>query len=328
MRYLDPKADLTFKRVFGENPELVISFLNAILPLKEGEEILDIEYLSAELVSDNPATRKNSIVDVRCRDTLSRQFLVEMQTIWTPEFKKRVLFNTSKAYARQLGIGIDYAKLRPVYSLNLINAIYEPDSPEYYHRYQLTETDHDDIVIPDMQLVFIELPKYTPQTYHEKKMKVLWLRYLTEINDNVPQVAKELRENPLISRAIDILEESAYSPAQLAGYEKFWDAISIEKTLRNADRREGREEGIALGIAQSQVKVEAAMAKANEAMAKANEAEVKANEAVAKANEAEAKANEAVAKANEMVRQMKAVGMPTETIMQVTGLSAEAISQL
>ena len=33
MRYLDPKADLTFKHVFGEHPDLVISLLNALLPV-------------------------------------------------------------------------------------------------------------------------------------------------------------------------------------------------------------------------------------------------------------------------------------------------------
>lgn len=38
MRYLDPKADLTFKKVFGEHPDLVISLLNALLPLDGPEE--------------------------------------------------------------------------------------------------------------------------------------------------------------------------------------------------------------------------------------------------------------------------------------------------
>ena len=32
MRYLDPKADLTFKKVFGEHKDLLISLLNALLP--------------------------------------------------------------------------------------------------------------------------------------------------------------------------------------------------------------------------------------------------------------------------------------------------------
>ena len=43
-KYLDPKADLTFKRVFGEHKELLISFLNALLPLPQGKEIIDIQY--------------------------------------------------------------------------------------------------------------------------------------------------------------------------------------------------------------------------------------------------------------------------------------------
>jgi hypothetical protein len=80
MRYLDPKADLTFKHVFGEHPDLVISLLNALLPLNPRHEIREIEYLPAELVPENPL-RKNSIVDVRCRDAEGRQFIVEMQMI-------------------------------------------------------------------------------------------------------------------------------------------------------------------------------------------------------------------------------------------------------
>ena len=37
-KYLDPKADLTFKKVFGEHPDLVISLLNALLPFDKPEE--------------------------------------------------------------------------------------------------------------------------------------------------------------------------------------------------------------------------------------------------------------------------------------------------
>ena len=53
-KYLDPKADLTFKKVFGEHKELLISFLNALLPLQPGKEIVSVEYLPAELVPINP----------------------------------------------------------------------------------------------------------------------------------------------------------------------------------------------------------------------------------------------------------------------------------
>ena len=51
-KYLDPKADLTFKKVFGEHKNLMISFLNALLPLDEGKQMESIEYLPpAEIVA-------------------------------------------------------------------------------------------------------------------------------------------------------------------------------------------------------------------------------------------------------------------------------------
>ena len=52
MRYLDPKADLTFKKIFGEHKDLLISLLNALLPLADDEQIESVEYLSPELVPD------------------------------------------------------------------------------------------------------------------------------------------------------------------------------------------------------------------------------------------------------------------------------------
>ncbi|MDR1154357.1 MAG: Rpn family recombination-promoting nuclease/putative transposase, partial [Bacteroidales bacterium] len=37
-RYLDPKNDLPFKRIFGEHPNLLKSFLNALMPLEEDQQ--------------------------------------------------------------------------------------------------------------------------------------------------------------------------------------------------------------------------------------------------------------------------------------------------
>ena len=50
MKYLDPKADLTFKKIFGNHPKRLISLLNALLPLSEEEQIHEIKYLPTELV--------------------------------------------------------------------------------------------------------------------------------------------------------------------------------------------------------------------------------------------------------------------------------------
>ena len=249
MRYLDPKADLTFKRVFGEHPDLVMSLLNALLPLTAEQEITDIEYLPSEMVPENPL-RKNSIVDVRCKDKAGRQFIVEMQMIWSPEFKQRVLFNASKAYVRQINAGEQYELLQPVYSLNLVNEVFEPELKGYYHHYQMVHVENSDKVIDGLQLIFVELPKFTPHSYSEKKMQVLWLRYLTEINEQTREVPEELMANPEVKKAVNALEVSAFTDAQLAGYEKFWDIISTEKTLYNSAERKGMAAGIAQGIAQ------------------------------------------------------------------------------
>ena len=247
MKYLNPRADLTFKRVFGEHPDLVMSLLNALLPLAANQEITDIEYLPSEMVPENPL-RKNSIVDVRCKDKQGRQFLVEMQMIWSPEFRQRVLFNASKAYVRQINIGEEYELLQPVYSLNLVNEIFEPELEGYYHHYQMIHVENTDKVIEGLQLIFVELPKFTPHTFSEKKMQVLWLRYLTEINEQTREVPEELMANPEVKKAVDALEVSAFTDAQLAGYEKFWDIISVEKTLYNSAIRKGLAEGLAEGM--------------------------------------------------------------------------------
>ena len=231
MKYLDPKADLTFKKVFGEHPELVKSLLNALLPFKsEEEEITSVTYLTPEMVPQTP-TRKYSIVDVRCEDAQGRQFIVEMQMVWSVEFKQRVLFNASKAYVKQLNRGEDYSLLKPVYSLNLVNEIFEPELDDYYHYYHLVHEEHTDKVIDGLHLVFVELPKFTPHTFTEKKMQVLWLRYLTEIDEKTKEVPAELLASPEIAKAVSEIEESAYTEEELLGYDDFWDAVSVEKTL-------------------------------------------------------------------------------------------------
>ena len=45
MKYLDPKADLTFKKIFGNHPARLISLLNALQSLSEEELIQQQQYL-------------------------------------------------------------------------------------------------------------------------------------------------------------------------------------------------------------------------------------------------------------------------------------------
>ena len=45
MKYLDPKADLTFKKIFGNHPKRMISLLNTLQSLNEDELIQQQQYL-------------------------------------------------------------------------------------------------------------------------------------------------------------------------------------------------------------------------------------------------------------------------------------------
>ncbi len=229
-KYLDPKADVTFKKVFGEHKNLVISLLNALLPLDDGKRVESIEYLPSEMVPDNP-DKKNSIVDVRCEETGGRTFIVEMQLNWTTAFKERVLFNTAKAYVRQIDRGEKYRLLQPVYSLNLVNKIFEPDTDNCYHHYSMVHNLDTKKQIDGLHLVFVELPKFRPQSFAQRKMAVLWLKFLTEIDEKTRTVPQELLDNAEVSEALGIVEESAYSEAEMAAYEGYWDAVRREATV-------------------------------------------------------------------------------------------------
>ena len=304
-KYLDPKADLTFKKIFGEHPNLVISLLNALLPLKDDECVVSIEYWPAEKVPRRTEAEKNSIVDVCCRDNKKREFIVEMQMTWTESFKKRVLLNASKAYVAQSESGQEYRLLQPVYALNFVNAPMNIGVDGYYHHYQLVHQEKSDEVIDGLQLVFIELPKFQPQSFSERKMQVLWLRFLTEINEKTVEAPAELLENPEVSEALKILEVAAYTPAEMRAYDKFWDGISSEKTI----------------IADYEYKLVQAKAETEQAKAETEQAKAETEQAKSEAEEAKEKMLDAA-------RTMKADGMSVDLIAKYTGLSNEQIEAL
>ena len=252
-KYLNPKADLTFKLVFGQHKDLVMSFLNALLPLAENSPIESVEYDTNEMVPETEG-RKNSVVDVRCTDSRGRRFLVEMQMNWNEEFKKRVIMNASKAIMKQVGTAELFTKIQPVYSLNLLNeGKFQPDTEDFYHDYAILNVDHPERSLDYLRFVFVELPKFKPRNVQEKKMAVLWLRFLTEINEETKEVPAELMENEQIRKALSIVEKSAMTEAQLYAYERFWDQVNREYVLADANFKDGLAKGMAEGRAEERL---------------------------------------------------------------------------
>ena len=252
-RYLDPKNDLVFKKIFGQHPDLLQSFLNAILALDV--PIQSLEYLSPELVPNIPEM-KNTIVDVRCTDNNGRQFIVEMQMLWSESFAQRMAYNGSKTYVSQLDKGLSYAKLQPVYALSLVNQDFM-SSDDYYHRFEFINKEDVTQKINFMEMFFVELKKFKAKNVKEKKLQILWLRFLSEINEDTGEIPQEFYENAELCKALEIAKESAYTKKELAAYTQYWDAVQTERTLIEDGKKEGKEEGRALANYKTIKKLEA-----------------------------------------------------------------------
>ena len=230
--YLDPKNDLTFKRVFGEHKHLCMSLINSMLLLEK--PVVNIEYQTNELIPELTDILRNTIVDVRCIDSDGQQFIVEMQLFWSESFKSRVLLNASKAYVMQLDKAEQIKLVKPVFALNFVNETFEK-SPEmkneYYHHYKIVNIRNTEKQIKGLEFLFIELPKFKPENRAEKKLHELWLRFLTEINESTVEIPDELLRDDNIREAIGYMERAAYTKEQLQKYDKWKINVLTERGM-------------------------------------------------------------------------------------------------
>jgi predicted transposase/invertase (TIGR01784 family) len=304
------------------------SFLNSMLPLKEGQYIEEITYQDPGLIPILPEL-KHSIVDVRCTDNFGRQFIVEMQMYWTSSFRNRMLFNAGKAYVKQIEKGDLYTKLRPVYGLSLIDDIFLKDEEykdQYYHHYRLAHVDNPEEVIEGIELIFIELPKFKAKSITEKKLQVLWLRFLTEINELTERVPEELMSEEAIREALEHLQVSAFSKEELAYYEKYWDRVRTEKAaIEDAQRQAAAAKAEAEKYRRE---VEEARRLIEQKRKEAEEARHRAEQERKEKEEARKQADEIKQRLAKTAKIMKSQGIDIETIKQATGLSEEEIKDL
>jgi hypothetical protein len=96
-------------------------------------------------------------------------------------------------------------------------------------------------------------------------MRDLWLRFLTEIDENTDDADPELLANEETFEALELLRRSAFTPGELLAYNQYWLNISTEKSAMERERREGHEEGLVegekLGIQKSRKETAIAMLK-------------------------------------------------------------------
>ena len=121
---------------------------------------------------------------------------------------------------------------------------------------------------------------------------------------NLLNTLQSLNENELIQQqqylpTTEELEISGFSDAELRAYDKFWDSVSVERTLIDDSYQKGKEEGMEKGIAEGMEKgMKQGMEKGMSQ------------------------------RSLEIARKMLAKGMDDASVMDMTGLTAEEIKLL
>jgi predicted transposase/invertase (TIGR01784 family) len=160
MKFADVTNDVAFRKIFGnENrKEVLISFLNAVLLLKNDDQIASVEILNPYQL---PTIRggKVTIIDVKAKDQNQKSYIVEMQVAPVDGFDKRVLYYASKSYSAQIERGDEYKKLKPTFFIGILN--FEiTQNPHYISRHKVVDIETSENVIKDIEFNFIELPKF------------------------------------------------------------------------------------------------------------------------------------------------------------------------
>jgi predicted transposase/invertase (TIGR01784 family) len=213
MQFLNPRTDLAFKKIFGsdQSKDILLSFLNAVLTLSS--PIADVTivdpYQAPKVVG-----MKESAVDVRAVDENGRQFIIEMQVLNVNGFEKRVLYNACKAYAGQISKGEDYPKLSDVIALTITDFTMFPQRPDGISTFRL-KADDGGLYSDDLELVFIELPKFHGEEADLATMdlKDKWLFFLKHAKD-LSIVPDSLQQIPSFAHAFAIANRAALTPAE------------------------------------------------------------------------------------------------------------------
>ncbi|WP_253299811.1 Rpn family recombination-promoting nuclease/putative transposase [Wolbachia endosymbiont of Chironomus riparius] len=257
-KFLDPKCDLTFKRIFGseKNKNILIHFLNDILEFKGQKEIEEVEFLST-IMDPEIASDKQSIVDILCKDSIGNRFVIEMQVAKDKGFEKRAQLYAAKAYSRQLDKSGKYIDLKKVYFIAISNNDLFPEEVSYKSSHTIRDIETNGHYLKDLQFIFIELTKFQKSKVEELENIVeRWCYFFKYAEETTDEDLKKIAEQePIIKLAYNELDKSIWTEKDLVAYEErildiqkeagIWaQRLDDAKALgREQGREEGKEEG-------------------------------------------------------------------------------------
>lgn len=287
-RFLNPKNDLTFKRLFGseKNKDILIHFLNDIFA-RTTNPIEEVEFIKP-IIDPEIGELRVSIVDVLCKDLEGNNFIVEMQCDVDTAFIKRAQYYASKVYISQRGKGDAYKDLKSVTFLAILDGKLFPDKKEYLSHHVILDKNSYEHDLKDFSFSFLELGKFTKKPKELKTILEKWTYFLKNAsetsNEELPLI---VGSDLIIEKAFEALDEFNYSKEEMLHYDYLERNEDVYKTLLSDSENKGLQEGLQKG------KIE---------------------------GEKEKKI--------EIAKNLKKLGMDNEIIKQATGMSTDEINKL
>jgi predicted transposase/invertase (TIGR01784 family) len=262
MRFLDVKTDYAFKKVFGseESKDILISFLNAVIDFADGTEIKDLTIVDPYQI---PIIKgmKDTYVDVKAVLSNGGRVIVEMQVLNVEGFEKRVLYNAAKAYSTQLHKSEAFAGLEPIIALTVTDFEMFEDIKPVITYFRLLEKKTLATYSDDIELIFIELPKFTKKETELETISDKWIYFIKHAG-SLEYIPESLKETP-IDKAFSIANKAGLSEEELEIQDKRRDFIWLQKGSLDKARKDGWKQGVAEGKAEGKAEIVRMMKKRN-----------------------------------------------------------------
>jgi predicted transposase/invertase (TIGR01784 family) len=190
-KYIDPFTDFGFKKLFGEesNKELLLDFLNELLHKEEGK-IVSLSYIKTERLGVSEESRR-AVFDLYCKNEKGEKFIVELQKTKQAFFKDRTLYYSTFPIAEQAIQGDWNFELKAVYTVAILNFIFEENKNEpekYRYDVMLTDIDTHKIFYDKLTFIYLEVPKFTKEADELETNFEKWMYVLKNLKrlDNIP----------------------------------------------------------------------------------------------------------------------------------------------
>jgi len=226
MQFLDVKTDYAFKKVFGseDSKDKLMSFLNALVFENRLHKIKDLTIVDPYNIPLLDGM-KNSFVDVKAVLDNNTKVIIEMQVLNHAGFEKRVLYNLAKNYSIQLNKAEDYHLLNPVIALNIVDFTMFKESSKTITNFKLLEKEEFIDYSDDIELIFIELPKFKKELSELTSLTDEWIYFIKNAG-SLAYIPKEL--DTTIQDSFNMLNEANLSQDELETQHKRKEFISIQ----------------------------------------------------------------------------------------------------